>query len=186
MDLDLVGERLHHGVWANAVDGRSGPDQCAWRWADQAVGPGGLPSPGDGGARRPTSCWPTGGRRCATAAPSTPLWPNGSRWRWSTGSRSNTGCSGPRRRTIRPAGGRDAGELAGDQWAAVAAAGGGARIIAPAGSGKTRVLTERARLLLRGWGLPPDAVALVAYNVRAANEMREPAGRRGRRPDHGP
>jgi DNA helicase-2/ATP-dependent DNA helicase PcrA len=44
------------------------------------------------------------------------------------------------------------------------------------GSGKTRVLTERARLLLRGWGLPPDAVALVAYNVRAANEMRERLG----------
>ncbi len=32
--------------------------------------------------------------------------------------------------------------------------GGGARIIAPAGSGKTRVLTERARTLLAAWGCP--------------------------------
>jgi DNA helicase-2/ATP-dependent DNA helicase PcrA len=35
------------------------------------------------------------------------------------------------------------------------------------------VLTERARLLLQGWRLPADAMALVAYNVRAANEMKE-------------
>ena len=45
-------------------------------------------------------------------------------------------------------------------------------MIAPAGSGKTRVLTERARLLQAGWGLPADAMTLVAYNVRAAGEMR--------------
>ena len=46
-------------------------------------------------------------------------------------------------------------------------------MIAPAGSGKTRVLTERARLVLGGWGLPPEAMALVAFNVRAANEMKD-------------
>ena len=63
--------------------------------------------------------------------------------------------------------------LAPDQLEAVAEPRAVARVIAPAGSGKTRVLTERARLLLRGWGLPPAAVALVAYNTRAANEMRE-------------
>ena len=39
-------------------------------------------------------------------------------------------------------------------WPPSIHAGGAARIIAPAGSGKTRVLTERARLLLRGWGVP--------------------------------
>src|SRR5690606_14951944 len=48
-----------------------------------------------------------------------------------------------------------------------------ARVIAPAGSGKTRVLTERLRHLLddRGWN--PDAVTALAYNRRAAEEMRQ-------------
>jgi DNA helicase-2/ATP-dependent DNA helicase PcrA len=62
-------------------------------------------------------------------------------------------------------------DLAPDQVAAVAHSGGPARIIAPAGSGKTRVLTERFRLLVaqRGWGA--KAVCAVAYNVRAKEEM---------------
>ena len=62
--------------------------------------------------------------------------------------------------------------LAPDQLEAVAEPGATARVIAPAGSGKTRVLTERARLMLQGWGLPGAAVALVAYNTRAADEMK--------------
>ncbi len=64
-------------------------------------------------------------------------------------------------------------DLAPDQLAAVAHAGGPARIIAPAGSGKTRVLTERFRLLVaqRGWG--PAPVCAVAYNVRAKAEMEQ-------------
>lgn len=52
---------------------------------------------------------------------------------------------------------------------------GPARIIAPAGSGKTRVLTERLRLLARS-GLSTAAVTLVAYNVRAQTEMAERLG----------
>ncbi|MEZ5260964.1 MAG: ATP-dependent helicase [Acidimicrobiales bacterium] len=63
-------------------------------------------------------------------------------------------------------------ELAADQLAAVGHLGAGARIIAPAGSGKTRVLTERARLLLAGRQVPPSLLTLVAFNVRAAEEMR--------------
>ncbi len=66
-----------------------------------------------------------------------------------------------------------AADLAPDQLAAVTHRGGPARVIAPAGSGKTRVLTERARHLLRDWRLPGSAVCLVAYNKRAAEEMRE-------------
>ncbi|MEZ5231939.1 MAG: ATP-dependent DNA helicase UvrD2 [Acidimicrobiales bacterium] len=42
----------------------------------------------------------------------------------------------------------------------------------PAASGKTRVLTERARLLLAGRQVPPSLLTLVAFNVRAAEEMR--------------
>jgi DNA helicase-2/ATP-dependent DNA helicase PcrA len=64
-------------------------------------------------------------------------------------------------------------DLAADQLRAVAHSGGPARIVAPAGSGKTRVLTERFRLLVarRGWGARP--VCAVAYNVRAKQEMEQ-------------
>jgi len=64
-------------------------------------------------------------------------------------------------------------DLAADQQRAVGHLGGGACIVAPAGSGKTRVLTERARWLVRDVGVAPSAVCLVAYNVRARAEMQE-------------
>jgi len=76
-----------------------------------------------------------------------------------------------RLRPQRPAPPPPAAELAADQLAAVAHRGGPARILAPAGSGKTRVLTERTRHLVADWGLHPAAVALVAYNRRARAEM---------------
>ena len=63
-------------------------------------------------------------------------------------------------------------DLADDQRAAVTHHRGAARIIAPAGSGKTRVLTERARHLVTNWRIPPSAVTLVAFNKRAEEEMR--------------
>ncbi len=63
-------------------------------------------------------------------------------------------------------------ELAADQLAAVVHDAGAARVIAPAGSGKTRVLTERFRLLVdRGWN--PGSITAVAYNVRAKDTMRD-------------
>jgi DNA helicase-2/ATP-dependent DNA helicase PcrA len=63
-------------------------------------------------------------------------------------------------------------ELAPDQLGAVLHDAGPARIIAPAGSGKTRVLTERLRLLVaRNWH--PGSITAVAYNVRAKDTMRE-------------
>ena len=64
-------------------------------------------------------------------------------------------------------------ELAPDQLAAVTHRAGPARIVAPAGSGKTRVLTARLRHLLRDRGLEPELVTAVAYNTRAAEELRE-------------
>ena len=72
-----------------------------------------------------------------------------------------------------PASNESSADLAPDQLAAVTHAEGAARIIAPAGSGKTRVLTERARHLLRQWNLPTSAVCLVAFNKRAQEEMVE-------------
>ena len=62
-------------------------------------------------------------------------------------------------------------DLAPDQLAAVRHGGGGARIVAPAGSGKTRVLTERARHLINDRGVDPRSICLVAFNVRAREEM---------------
>ena len=72
---------------------------------------------------------------------------------------------------LRPA--RPAADLAPDQQAATGHLGGGACIVAPAGSGKTRVLTERVRYLVRDLGVAPQAVCLVAFNVRARAEMQQ-------------
>jgi DNA helicase-2/ATP-dependent DNA helicase PcrA len=63
-------------------------------------------------------------------------------------------------------------DLATDQLAAVATREVRARIMAPAGSGKTRVLTERARHLIRA-GVPASAMLLVAFNRRAQEEIVE-------------
>lgn len=63
-------------------------------------------------------------------------------------------------------------DLAADQLAAVAHRRGPARVIAPAGSGKTRVLTARLRHLLRDRGVTDATVTAVAYNNRAARELR--------------
>jgi DNA helicase II / ATP-dependent DNA helicase PcrA len=62
-------------------------------------------------------------------------------------------------------------DLAADQMAAVVHPAGPARIIAPAGSGKTRTLTARLRHLLVDRGIETTAVLALAYNARAASEM---------------
>jgi DNA helicase-2/ATP-dependent DNA helicase PcrA len=64
-------------------------------------------------------------------------------------------------------------ELAADQLAAVHHDSGPARIIAPAGSGKTRVLAERFRLLVAQRRWHPASITAVAYNVRAKDTMRD-------------
>ena len=66
---------------------------------------------------------------------------------------------------------RSRAELAPDQLAAVEHHGGPVRVIAPAGSGKTRVLTERMRHLLADRGYRREAVIAVAYNKLAQNEL---------------
>jgi DNA helicase-2/ATP-dependent DNA helicase PcrA len=64
-------------------------------------------------------------------------------------------------------------DLAPDQLAAVSHIVGPARVIAPAGSGKTRILTERLRHLIRDRHVEPETVLAVAYNKRAADELVE-------------
>ena len=62
-------------------------------------------------------------------------------------------------------------DLALDQLQAVRHLSGGARVIAPAGSGKTRVLTERLRHLVVDRSYNPEQVVALAYNKRAQDEM---------------
>jgi DNA helicase-2/ATP-dependent DNA helicase PcrA len=160
-DLDLVGERLHHAVWANSVDLRDGVP--SYYWADQAEALGATIDPSgeadivlpDG---RGAIC--DGGPLDASLAGRVGV--------------ATVHRIGLEHRSLAPLGNPapNGVPLAPDQLAAVGEPRAAARVIAPAGSGKTRVLTERARLLHAGWGVPPEAMALVAYNVRAANEMR--------------
>jgi DNA helicase-2/ATP-dependent DNA helicase PcrA len=155
---DFVGERLHHGVWANSIDGRGA--RLRYRWSDDAIALGAIAGDsvdlvlvGD------TEVFCDGG----------PI---------DIGLASRVGKPVLHRISIEhgllePLGdNRTDAELAPDQLAAVLHPGGGARVIAPAGSGKTRVLTERARLLLTGWHLPSNGIAVVAFNRRAAEELK--------------
>ncbi len=161
-DLDLVGERLHHAVWANSVDARGGR-RLQWRWAEVALDLGATATV-DGA----DVVLPDGSLAVCDGGPLDFALTNRvdmavvHRISLEHGSLQALGSNEPVGVSLAP-----------DQLEAVAEPRAGARVIAPAGSGKTRVLTERARLLLQGWGLPPTAMALVAYNVRAANEMKE-------------
>ncbi len=66
-----------------------------------------------------------------------------------------------------------ASELAADQLAVVTHPSGPARAVAPAGSGKTRVLVERLHHLVLDRGVEDSLVTAVAYNTRAAAELAE-------------
>ncbi len=169
--FEFTGERLAHLLFANAVDAR---DLACPRWAPlaRALALGArLVSSDAGGDTSGTSGiagadveLPDGtfalvdGGPLAPLALDHPLLPAAA---LEAGLLRPLGTAAP------------TAELAPDQLAAVAHSGGGARIIAPAGSGKTRVLTERARHLLTDWRVPARSLTLVAFNVRAAEEMRE-------------
>ena len=155
---DFVAERLHHGVWANSVDGRGA--ELRYRWSVDAIKLGASPGHGvDLVVVGDTEVFCDGG----------PI---------DIGLAGRIGKPVLHRISIEhgrlePLGdNRTDAELAPDQLAAVLHPGGGARVIAPAGSGKTRVLTERARLLLTGWHVPSNAIAVVAFNRRAAEELK--------------
>ena len=156
--FDLRRERLQFLVWANAYDGRDPDVEPVWwhgvraeRLGAAVGGPAdvvladGTPAWCDGGPRRPVSVAEAVVHRDSIDAGRLTV----ARYRPS------------------------AATLAPDQRAAVEHPGGPARIIAPAGSGKTRVLTERLRHLLADRGHEPELLTAVAYNVKAADELRE-------------
>ncbi len=156
---DLPGERLRFALLANAVDARE-PDSPRFPPIQAALAlDATLGGPGDVEASDGTAVLCDGGPLGRPAAdPGLPMIP----------------MVHLERGSLAPLGDDPvAADLAPDQLAAVTHREGGARIIAPAGSGKTRVLTERTRHLLNGWSIAPDATCLVAFNVRARAEMEE-------------
>ncbi len=154
------GDELWHLVWSNSIDART--ETPRWRLVDRAVAAGatllGDDTPGDVDAPGIGPVWLDGGPiRHHDPVDGVPVL---------------HAVQIEHRRWAVPSANTTAAELAPDQLAAVTHDGGAARIIAPAGSGKTRVLTERARHLVDVWGLPPAALTLVAFNKRAQEEMR--------------
>ena len=155
-------DELHHLVWSNTVDLRD-PDRPTWIGLDLAVAAGATAgsagAPGD-----------------VVLPDGTPIWIDAGPFRHSEpidGVAVLHTVAIEQRSFALPGANRSAADLAPDQLAAVTHPGGSARIIAPAGSGKTRVLTERARHLLKQWNVPTGALSLVAFNKRAQEEMRE-------------
>ncbi|MGH9171225.1 MAG: ATP-dependent DNA helicase UvrD2 [Acidimicrobiales bacterium] len=152
-------ERLQYLVWSNNYDWRDQAAEPIWWHARRAVRLGASPSdefdvvlPSGAGA------WCDGGPRGPVVGLAAAIV---HREAIEAGS-------------LRPDGDRQAtSDLAADQRRAVEHGAGPARIIAPAGSGKTRVLTERLRHLLTDRQLTPGSVLAVAFNKRAADELVE-------------
>jgi len=152
-------DRLHHLVWVNAYDAR-GPGEPVWWWARKAARLGASEGgPADVTLADGTAAWIDGGPRAPLAVPL-------------------DGAAVVHRETVelgrlepQPPPVAPTAVLAPDQLAAVAHGSGPARIIAPAGSGKTRVLTERYRHLLVDRRYEREAVVALAYNKKAQEEM---------------
>ncbi|HKJ37021.1 MAG TPA: ATP-dependent DNA helicase UvrD2 [Solirubrobacterales bacterium] len=156
-DLDLPFEMLHHLVWANNYDLRSG--EPVWWWAQKAARHGAQVG-GDADVRLVDgrAAWIDGGPRwsCPELEPAVVH-----------SSSVEIGSLEP----VGGGGGEGPIDLAPDQRAAVAHPGGAVRVIAPAGSGKTRVLTERIRYLLGERGYDRELLLAVAYNKEAQREL---------------
>ena len=158
-DLDLLSDRLHHLLWANNYDARNAITP-QWWWSRKASRIGAIETPdGTGDVLLPDgrSAWIDGGPRSPMA-----------------------GISVIHAETIElgrldiappPTPPQPEIPLADDQLRAVAHTAGAARIVAPAGSGKTRVLTERLRHLLGDRKIERELVCAVAYNRRAQEEL---------------
>ena len=165
--LHIVGPRftfelstLRHLLWSNSIDARD-PARVVWRVVDAAIALGAKPA----GESSPADVILPDG---------TPLIIDGGPVRFTDpiGGVSVVHRAAVEHGSLRPfASNVSTADLAPDQLAAVTHPGGASRVIAPAGSGKTRVLTERARHLITQWRLPPGAICLVAFNKRAQEEM---------------
>ena len=152
-------DRLHHLVWANTYDARSG--EPVWWWGRKAARIGAAEQgPADVVLEDGSPAWVDGGPRGLISPADVDGHAVVHRESIELGRLA-------RQPQPRP----PTADLAPDQLAAVAHGAGPARIVAPAGSGKTRVLTERVRHLVRDRGYDPASVLAVAFNVRAKKEM---------------
>lgn len=164
--MELWDERLHFLTWANTYDARGDVDNPVWWWANKASRLGaellgsGDTGPGDVILSDGRRAWIDGGPRAPLRADALEGICVIHRESVERG-----------RLTVAPEPVTPVADLAPDQLDAVGHHSGPARIIAPAGSGKTRVLTERFRHLLAGRGWESDAVLAVAYNKKAQGEL---------------
>ncbi|HUP70170.1 MAG TPA: ATP-dependent helicase [Acidimicrobiales bacterium] len=163
-------DRLQFLVWANTYDAR-GRGAPIWWWGRKAersgLGAKATPEgPADVVLNDGTSAWIDGGPRTVVvgAGPAVAIVIHAES--------VELGRLTPVPPPAPPAA-ATAAQLAPDQLAAVAHAGGPARVIAPAGSGKTRVLTERLRHLMVDRGFEREAILAVAYNKKAQEELEE-------------
>src|SRR5699024_8646163 len=134
-DTEPFFDRLHFLVWSNTYDARRSGEPPIWWWARKAarLGATDTPSgPADLELADGTTVWVDGGPR----GPIEPAALDGHRLL-----SSETVDFGRLELDAWPT--VPTADLAPDQLAAVAHDAGPARVIAPAGSGKTRVLTER-------------------------------------------
>ncbi len=158
-------ERLQFLVWANNYDARSG-DPVWWhgRKAARSFPDHGITEagPADIVLSDGTPLYVDGGPFAPPPLPSG----IGAVHRWNTEAGSLSAVANL------PSG----ADLAPDQLAAVSHPTGGARVIAPAGSGKTRVLTERLRHTIEDRGADRATVTALAFNTKAAEEMRGRCG----------
>ncbi|HET7486799.1 MAG TPA: ATP-dependent DNA helicase UvrD2 [Acidimicrobiales bacterium] len=153
-------DRLHFLVWANTYDAR-GDGPPVWWWARKAERAGARPGPAGG----PDVVLPDGRPAWVDGGPRSPLDLDAAVVHAETVELGRLDAAPP---PVPPT-----AELAPDQLAAVAHAGGPARVIAPAGSGKTRVLTERLRHLLVDRRWEREGVLAVAYNKKAQEELEQ-------------
>ena len=155
-------ERLAHRVWANSWDLRSGTPVW-WRGVvatrHTPLTPAAAGAAGDVLLPDGRLAWVDGGPRGPVAGVAEPLVHRES-------------VELLHRRASTPGGSGPVGDdLDPEQAAAVAHPRPMARVLAPAGSGKTRVLVARLRHLLTVRGIEPELVTAVAYNRRAAEEV---------------
>ncbi|MDE0132698.1 MAG: ATP-dependent DNA helicase UvrD2 [bacterium] len=148
-------ERLHFLVWANNWDWRGGDP--VWWWSRKATRLGArIGGRADIVTPQGVHAWVDGGPRSPLDVPVI---------------HSQTIEGGGL--ALQPPATASRADLAGDQREAVEHRTGPVRVIAPAGSGKTRTLGARLLHLVDDRGVEPQFVTAVAYNNRAAREMRE-------------
>jgi DNA helicase-2/ATP-dependent DNA helicase PcrA len=155
-------ERLRFLVFTNNYDARAGDPK--WWWTVKAARAGIEDGDeADGLTRDGEPVWIDGGPRQALDALDHPV---------VHGETVDLGATTP----VPPPRGPVSPALAPDQLEAVGHAVGPARIIAPAGSGKTRTLVARLRHLLDDRDWPEAHTMVLAYNRRAADELVERLG----------